>query len=282
MQNSSFNNFLSDGKNGFAELTHGSLFSGIGGFELAAAWSGIETIWNCEYEQWNREILFKNFPSTKQYEDVRTMRNAEKVGIISGGFPCQDISVAGKGVGIKGSRSGLWGEMWRIIREVRPKYVIIENSPALLIRGFERVLCDLSEIGYDAEWQCLRASDFGYPHQRERLFCIAYPSSFSVQAVFKEHREISAVSKEASGHNSRFMSVEWVDGQTDYRPITRGDGVSDYVDRTKAMGNAIVPMVAYYIFECIKNHYAALAAGAKEEKIIKTELKHEPSSYAEM
>lgn len=241
-------------------LTHGSLFSGIGGFELAAAWADIPTMWNCEYEEWNRKILLKNFPYTKQYEDVRTMQHPDPVDIISGGFPCQDISVAGKGVGIKGSRSGLWSEMWRIVREVRPKYVIIENSPALLIRGFEQCLCDLSEIGYDAEWQLLRASDFGYPHKRERLFCIAYPCSDSLQTVFRQHREISPISKEASNHNSRFMSVEWVDGQTNYRPITRGTRVSDYVDRTKAMGNSIVPMVGYYLFECIKRHEASQIA----------------------
>lgn len=244
-------------------LTHGSLFSGIGGFELAAAWAGIPTEWSCEIEHFNRMVLQKNFPNTKQYEDIREMQRPKYVDIISGGFPCQDISVAGKGVGITGSRSGLWGEMFRHVRDVRPKYVIIENSPALLIRGFERVLCDLSSIGYDAEWQLLRASDFGYPHKRERLFCIAYTGADGLQTIFREHREISAISKEASSYNSRFMSVEWVDGQTNYRTITRGDGLPDKVDRTKAMGNAIVPMVAYYLFECIKK---------REEKILLNSL----------
>ena len=238
-------------------LTHGSLFSGIGGFELAADWANIPTEWNCEIEPFNQKILKQNFPNTLQYADIREFRNPKYVDIISGGFPCQDISVAGKGVGIKGTRSGLWGEMWRIIRDVRPKYVIIENSPALLIRGFERVLCDLSEIGYNAEWECLQASDFGYPHKRERIFCIAYPNSDNVQTVLRQHREISPLSKEASTELSRFMSVEWIDGLTNYRTITRGDGVSNKLDRTKALGNAIVPMIAFYIFECIKRHAAA-------------------------
>lgn len=237
------------------ELTHGSLFSGIGGFELAAAWAGITTKWSCEYEEWNRKVLKKNFPETKQFEDVRTMQNAPAVSIISGGFPCQDISLAGAGKGIKGSRSGLWAEMWRIIREVRPEYVIIENSPALTFRGFERVLCDLSEGGYNAEWDCIRASDFGLPHRRERLFCVAYPNTLRFQKIFTKHTEISALSKEASNVNRIYGAIEWLNGLDNYRPITRGDGVPDYLDKTKALGNAVVPLVAYYIFECIKKNH---------------------------
>ena len=128
------------------ELTHGSLFSGIGGFELGAQMNGIPTLWNCELELFQRNLLKQNFPETKQYEDIRELRNPGYVDIISGGFPCQDISIAGKGTGIVGERSGLWSEMFRIVREVRPRYVLIENSPMLLVRGFERVLCDLSLI----------------------------------------------------------------------------------------------------------------------------------------
>ena len=161
-------------------LSHGSLFSGIGGFELGAKEAGIETVWSCEYEQFNRDVLRKNFSNTKQYENIIDMEIPEYVDIISGGFPCQDISIANTNAdGIKGKRSGLWSEMFRIIRGVRPKYVIIENSPMLLVRGFERVLCDLSEIGYDAEWQSLSAETFGYPHKRERLYCIADRLAFA-------------------------------------------------------------------------------------------------------
>ena len=132
---------------GSTGLTHGSLFSGIGGFEIGAERAGIKTLWNCEYENYQRNILKKIDKDAEQYTDVRTAEINRYVDIISGGFPCQDISVAGKMEGIKGERSGLWSEMWRIIRDIRPKYVIIENSPALLIRGFEQVLCDLSKIG---------------------------------------------------------------------------------------------------------------------------------------
>ncbi|NQU07338.1 MAG: DNA (cytosine-5-)-methyltransferase [Candidatus Abyssubacteria bacterium] len=96
--------------------------------------------------------------------------------IITGGFPCQDISVAGKGAGIEGSRSGLWAEYWRIIREIRPRYAIIENVSALTFRGLDRVLSDLAALGYDAEWQDIRAEDMGAPHRRERIWIIAYAS----------------------------------------------------------------------------------------------------------
>ncbi len=137
-------------------MTHGSLFSGIGGFEQAAQWVGIHTLWSCEIASYPRRILEKVFPKTTKHEDIKQLSNPGYVDVISGGFPCQDISLAGGGVGIYGSRSGLWCEMYRIIREVRPRYVIIENSTALLFRGFERVLCDLSEIGYDAEGNVYR------------------------------------------------------------------------------------------------------------------------------
>lgn len=238
-------------------LTHGSLFSGFGGFNIGASWAGIPTLWDCEIESFNRSVLKKNYPNSEQYEDIRKLSHPPKVDIISGGFPCQDISLNGKGEGIKGSRSGLWSEMARIIREVRPEYVIIENSSALLIRGFEQVLCDLSEIGYNAEWDCLQAQDFGYPHKRERLFCIAYPKTKRLQtSIFKEHREISPLCTESPIPHGVYRSTEWLDGTTNHRPISRVHGVSNHVDIIKGLGNAVVPLVTYYLFECIKKHYS--------------------------
>ena len=166
-------------------MTHGSLFSGIGGFEQAAQWVGIHTLWSCEIASYPRRILEKVFPKTTKHEDIKQLSNPGYVDVISGGFPCQDISLAGGGVGIYGSRSGLWCEMYRIIREVRPRYVIIENSTALLFRGFERVLCDLSEIGYDAEWQCLSNADFGFDHRRERLYDVPTANKVKQRGGFK-------------------------------------------------------------------------------------------------
>ena len=157
-------------------MKHGSLFSGIGGFDLGFERAGIETLWQVEIDGYCRRILESHFPSAKRYEDVRTVgkHNLATVDIISGGFPCQDISNAGKRAGIDGERSGLWSEYARIIRELRPRFVVVENVAALLGRGMERVLGDLAACGYDAEWQSIRASDVGAPHRRERIWIVAY------------------------------------------------------------------------------------------------------------
>jgi DNA (cytosine-5)-methyltransferase 1 len=158
-------------------LTHGSLFSGIGGFDLGFQRAGIETAWQVEIDAYCRRVLARHFPEAERFSDIRECgaHNLKPVDIISGGFPCQDISNAGKRAGIDGERSGLWSEYARIIRELRPRYVVVENVAALLGRGMERVLGDLAAIGYDAEWQSIRASDVGAPHRRERIWIVAYP-----------------------------------------------------------------------------------------------------------
>jgi DNA-cytosine methyltransferase len=160
------------------------LFSGIGGFSLGLERTGgFRTVAFCEIEPYCRAVLKKHWPNVPCYEDVRTL-TAERlradgisVDAICGGFPCQDISTAGKGAGIEGERSGLWKEYARIIGEVRPRYVIVENVAALLGRGLSRVLGDLAEIGYDAEWHCIPASYVGAPHRRDRLWIVAYSQS---------------------------------------------------------------------------------------------------------
>lgn len=159
----------------------GSLFAGIGGFELGLerAIPGAYTLWQVEENTFCQKVLAKHWPEARIYEDVRniTKNNIEQVDILCGGFPCQDISPAGKREGINGEKSGLWWEMHRIISELQPKAVIMENVAAINIRGLGAVLGSLSQIGYDAEWSTIRASHFGAPHKRERWFCIAYPSS---------------------------------------------------------------------------------------------------------
>lgn len=233
-------------------MTHGSLFSGIGGFELGARMAGIETVWSCEIERFQRNVLKKNFPNTKQYEDIRKLHNPEYVDIISGGFPCQDISIAGKGCGITGERSGLWCEMFRIIREIRPKYIIIENSPMLLVRGFERVLCDLYKIGYNAEWQCLQAKNFGFCHKRERLFCVAYSNSLRWNEKKNETSIFSKKISETSGWELGRAIGREIRNKNNSEVLRNDDGLPDVVDRIKSCGNAVIPQIAYYIFECIK------------------------------
>lgn len=157
----------------------GSLFSGIGGLELGleAAISGAHTVWQVESAPFPRSILARHWPDAdRSVCDVRLAgaHNLEPVEVICGGFPCQDISTAGLGAGLDGAKSGLWTEYARIIRELRPRYVVIENVSALIVRGLERVLGTLAELGYDAEWSTLSAADVGAPHLRRRLFIIAW------------------------------------------------------------------------------------------------------------
>ena len=164
----------------------GSLFSGIGGFDLGFEWAGMRVDWQVELDPYCRAVLARHFPDAARYEDVREVGigNLDPVDLICGGFPCQDLSSAGRGAGIDGARSGLWSEFARIVRELRPRYVVVENVPALLTgkgkrwdRGpIGRVLGDLAEARYDAEWACLSAGEFGAPHLRKRVWIVAYPA----------------------------------------------------------------------------------------------------------
>jgi len=156
-------------------LTVGSLFSGIGGLDLGLERAGIVVRWQVEIDEWCRRVLAKHWPDVERFADVRECgkHNLAPVDLICGGFPCQDISFAGKGAGIDGERSGLWCEFARIVRELRPRYVLVENVSALLVRGMGRVLGDLAACGYDAEWDCIPAAAVGAPHRRDRVFVVA-------------------------------------------------------------------------------------------------------------
>tara|TARA_R100000329_G_scaffold151455_1_gene147680 strand:+ start:1511 stop:2689 length:1179 start_codon:yes stop_codon:yes gene_type:complete len=162
-------------------MKHGSLFSGIGGIDLGFEMAGIQTAWTCEIDDFCHELLSKRFPLATHYTDIKEIgsHNLESVDVISGGFPCQDISTAGKGAGLEGERSGLWFEMWRVIGELQPRWVFIENVANLTTKGGARVLHDLAEIGYDAEWQIISARDVGARHLRKRIWIIAYPQNTS-------------------------------------------------------------------------------------------------------
>jgi DNA (cytosine-5)-methyltransferase 1 len=160
------------------------LFSGIGGFSLGLERTGgFKTVAFCEIEPYPRKVLAKHWPEVPCYHDVREL-TAERlaadgigVDVICGGFPCQDISVAGAGAGLAGERSGLWSEFSRLIGELRPRYAIVENVSALLSRGLADVLGDLAALRYDAEWHCIPASAVGAPHRRDRVWIIAHPIS---------------------------------------------------------------------------------------------------------
>ena len=156
-------------------MKFGSLFAGIGGFDLGLERAGMSCQWQVEIEDYPTKILEKHWPEVHRERDIKECsgENLEPVDLICGGFPCQDISVAGTGAGLAGERSGLWYEMHRIISDVKPRWVIVENVAALLSRGMDVVLRDLSQIGYDCEWHIIPASAVGAPHRRERVWIIA-------------------------------------------------------------------------------------------------------------
>jgi len=168
-----------------AGLTVGSLFSGIGGLELGLEWAGLGPVaWQVEQDEYCRRVLKKHWPNAdRSVRDVRIAGrgNLQPVDLICGGFPCQDISYAGKGAGLAGERSGLWYEYARIVGELRPRFVVVENVAALLTRGVGDVLGTLAGLGYDAIWTTVRASDVGAPHRRERLFVVAYPRRSGIE-----------------------------------------------------------------------------------------------------
>lgn len=158
------------------------LFSGIGGFSLGLERTGgFRTVAFCELEPYCRAVLGKHWPDVPCFADVRLLDGevldivgVERPDVICGGFPCQDISLAGKGAGLAGERSGLWREFHRLIAELRPAFAIIENVSALRSRGLDEVLGSLAAIGYDAEWHCIPAAAVGAPHRRDRIWIIAY------------------------------------------------------------------------------------------------------------
>jgi DNA (cytosine-5)-methyltransferase 1 len=151
----------------------GSLFSGIGGLELGLERAGCgRTVWQCEIDPYARAVLAKHWPDAQRFDDITKMHDVPPVDLICGGFPCQDISNAGKRAGIEGARSGLFYELMRVVRLVRPRFVVLENVAALLGRGMGDVLGELSESGYDAEWDCIPASAVGAHHRRDRVFII--------------------------------------------------------------------------------------------------------------
>ena len=157
-------------------LTIGSLFSGIGAFELGLMRAGLgPVLWQAESDEFCRRVLARHFPDARRYADVREVdRSAAPVDVVCGGFPCQDLSFAGAGAGLDGERSGLWRELVRVAREVGPRYLVVENVSALLVRGLGTILGELAESGFDAAWDCVPAAAVGAPHRRDRLFLVAW------------------------------------------------------------------------------------------------------------
>jgi len=160
-------------------IAFGSLFAGIGGIDLGFERCGMECKWQVEINDYAQKVLAKHWPAVHRERDIRecSARNLDWVDVIAGGFPCQDISYAGLGAGLDGERSGLFFEAIRLVSELQPRAVVLENVAALLTRGLDRVLGTLAEIGYDAEWHCIPAAYVGAPHIRDRVFVIAIHSN---------------------------------------------------------------------------------------------------------
>ncbi|SHF17400.1 DNA cytosine methyltransferase [Chryseobacterium vrystaatense] len=244
-------------------MTHGSLFSGVGGFDLAAELADIKTLWNSEIKNYQSKILETRFKDTINYGDIKAIKPAQLqyVNIISGGFPCQDISAAKQGAeGITGKRSSLWGEMFRIVSARKPEYIIIENSDRLLTRGFEYILYDLSKIGYNAEWKVIQSKDFGYFHNRKRLYVVAHRLCDREQGLFQDFcvSEMRQRWENRKAHFEDYIAKEDFTGrfESQIKPLLYGNsyGVPNWVERIESIGNAVIPEIAYYIFECIKMH----------------------------
>ena len=238
----------------------GSLFSGIGGFELGLerAIPGAETVWQVEADAFCQSILQKHWPHAVIYDDVCAVgsHNLETVDILCGGFPCQDISIAGKQRGINdGKKSSLYYEMFRIICEIRPRVVIFENVAAIIRLGGHDVLRTLASAGYDAEWCTIRTgADFGLPHLRRRWFCVAYNAtdttsnskqqSTYTQCMESRLRTQCRICKMGRANKAR-MYRQLLQAQS---PVCRdSDGISHRVDRCKALGNAITPPASEWI-----------------------------------
>ena len=237
------------------------LFSGIGGFSLAASWvwgDELDIVGFCEIDKYCHKVLNKNFPGVPIYKDITTLdgNQFKNIDIITGGFPCQDISIAGRGKSLvdektgETTRSGLWFEMLRVISEVRPRYALIENVPMLTVRGGVRVIADLTEIGYDASWTIVSAADVGAWHNRKRIWIVAHSQEIS-DSNRKRRRGRQTDWKNAENARQLRRSPKHGYWHTEPELGRVANGIPNRVDRLKGLGNAIVPQCAYEIFKYI-------------------------------
>lgn len=238
------------------------LFSGIGGFSLGLERAGMRTVAFCEVEPYCRAVLAKHWPDVPCYPDVRELTAARldsdgiHIDVICGGFPCQDISSAGKGAGLAGARSGLWRDFARLIGELRPQFAIVENVSALLARGLGEVLGELAEIGYDAEWHCIPAAHVGAPHRRDRVWIVAYPQGERLEGRPAVWDEIATAGLRllSSGQGEPCGATHWA---IEPHVGRVAHGVSARVDRLKSLGNAVVPQIPEIIGRAIMSQYSA-------------------------
>lgn len=281
------------------------LFSGIGGFSMGLERTGgFKTVAFCEIEDFPRKVLAKHWPGVPIYDDVRTLTadrlraDGIAIDVVCGGFPCQDVSIAGNRAGLEGERSGLWCEMARLIGELRPRFVIVENTPGLLSLGMGTVLGDLAALGFDAEWHGIPAAAIGAEHIRDRIWIIAHPhDQRELQPEGPERKErrrtgngapadaadpdaaryagrsnASANGENVGGFGARLRSLvlaapplsreHW-----NHKPVLgRGvHGVPHRLDRIAALGNAVVPQIPELIGYAILAQTGETAQQARRE-----------------
>ena len=262
-------------------ITLGSMFAGIGGLELGFESTGrFETKWQVEIDDYANQVLSKHWPSVARWKNVKTFPPRPvsdwQCDVIAGGFPCQDLSFAGKGAGLAGERSGLFSEIIRVASIIKPRAIVLENVAALYARGLDVVLGELAQIGFDAEWHCVSAASVGAPHRRDRVFIIGWNTNGehveAVGGVQKRQvadsggsggnladsddkqrkrrkqetlRRQSRISRE-SRRSSADQRTQWA---TEPQVGRVANGVSRRVDRLRCLGNAIVPQVAQVVAE---------------------------------
>lgn len=248
-----------------------SLFAGIGGIELGLERAGMKTVGQVELSKWCQQVLAKHWPDVPRHDNVLTTpewwasQERPKVDLVCGGFPCQPFSLGGKRLGMADER-WMWPAMATVVRAVRPRYVLVENVSALVrdARAFGAVLGDLHALGFDAEWATLRASDFGAPHGRERVYVVAYPPG--------EHG-IAWDRMGSGGERTTPLTVGGLSGLAvperrreaaawlarEPRVDRLVDGVPRQVDRIRGAGNAVVPQVAEHIGRLIMQQQEAAA-----------------------
>lgn len=260
-------------------MNHGSLFSGIGGFDLAAEWMGWNNIFQVEWDEYCQKLLNQNFPYTDKYNDINKFDGRKYKGsidIITGGFPCQPFSTNGLRKGESDNRF-LWPQMFRIIQEAKPSYVIGENVTGIISMEsgttFENICTDLESERYTVEPFNISASSVGAWHQRERIWIVAYRSNEWIKTMCKQENG-SIASKFTSDNTGerleRATRPKLQRQSTGFAGDNKKDksnwatepgvgrvvhGIPHRVDRIKGIGNAIVPQVAYEIFKVIKQHH---------------------------
>lgn len=223
---------------------------------------GWENIFQVENDKFCTKVLEKNFPNTKRYGDIKEFDGTKYRGtidILTGGFPCQDISIAnnynGGGKGLYGERSGLWKEYSRIIGEIRPRFIVFENSPMLIQRGFEILLFDFDRMGYDAEWRNFYATQFGFNHSRKRTYGIAYSRKNGFKNNFNEGGILSKILQQQPSRQDIIpMPFKRFNTKSDFTNVSLYDGFSGELDTDslEGYGNAIVPQIAFEIFKAIE------------------------------